>query len=127
MNRDSLTFIEHILQSIEDIESFTKGKNKEKFMREKLVQNAVVRSIEIIGEAVKNLPIQFTVKYPSLEWSKIAAMRDKLIHGYFGVDLEIVWKVVKEELPRLKEQIKGIQEKEKTSQTKTKKDTVYLT
>jgi len=65
-------FIEHILENIKDIESFSKGLSKDKFLKNKLKQNAIMRCIEIIGEAVKNLPRDFTTKYPNIEWDKIA-------------------------------------------------------
>ena len=108
MKKEPLIFIEHILKSIERIEKFIKNINKEKIEKDELIQSAVIRQIEIIGEAVKNLPIEFITKYPYIEWGEIAGMRDKLIHHYFGVDLEIVWKTIKGDLPKLKEQIKKI-------------------
>jgi len=92
-------------------------------MTQKMMQNAVVRSIEIIGEAVKNLNIDFKMKYPEVEWSKIAGTRDKMIHNYFGINLDMLWNTVKENLPKLKEQIKHIQEKEKSFQ-KSKKQSL---
>jgi uncharacterized protein with HEPN domain len=76
-------------------------KNKEK-------QNALIRSIEIIGEATKNLSSDFRKKHPSVPWKKIAGMRDRLTHHYFGVDFTRVWNVVKDDLPKLKKQIKEI-------------------
>ena len=78
-----------------------------------MIQNAVIRSIEVIGEAVKNLPKDFKSKYAEIPWNKITGMRDKIIHHYFGVDLETVWKVVKENIPELKNNIKKILKKEK--------------
>lgn len=110
--KDPLVFIKHIRDSINDIESFTKNISKEKFMEEKLIQNAVIRSIEVIGEAVKNLPKNFKNKYEKIPWNKIAGTRDKLIHFYFGVDFETIWKVVEEDISYLKKQIKEILEKE---------------
>src|SRR3989344_5518164 len=106
--KDPLVFIKHIRDSIDEIESFTKNVSKEKFMKEKLIQNAVIRSIEVIGEAVKNLPISFRSKYAEIPWNKIAGMRDKITHHYFGVDLETVWKVIKDDLPELKRNIQMI-------------------
>jgi len=92
-------FLKHILESIEKIESFTEGVQKDEFMELEEKQDAVIRKIEIIGEAVKNVSDAIKEKYPEIPWIKIAGTRDKLIHEYHGVDLEIVWAVLKEELP----------------------------
>ena len=110
--KDLLVFIRHILDAIEEIESFTKNVSKKKFTEEKLIQNATIRSIEVIGEAVKNLPAVFKNKYKEIPWKRIAGMRDKIIHNYFGIDLETIWKVVNENIPVLKKQIKEIIENE---------------
>ncbi len=91
MNKEPLIFIKHILESIENIESFSRGLSKNKFENDRLRQSAIIRELEIIGEAVKNLPIEFTVKYPWIEWSKIAGTRDKISHHYFGIDLDVIW------------------------------------
>ncbi len=105
MKRDMILFIDDILESIVDIESFTDKVSKEEFIKNKEKQNAVVRSIEIIGEAVKNLPIDFIGKYPEVPWSDIAGFRDVMVHAYFVIDLEKVWKVIKKDLPDLKNKI----------------------
>ena len=110
--KDSLIFIKHIRDSINEIGSFTENVSKKKFIEEKLIQNAVIRSIEIIGEAVKNLPKDFKNKWTKIPWNEIAGMRDKLIHNYFGVDLDSVWEVIKRDLPELKKNIGEILEKE---------------
>jgi len=112
MKKEALVFIKHILESINRIESFIKGVSEESFMNNEEKQSAVVRQLEIIGEAVKNIPLSFRKKYHHTPWSKIAGMRDKLMHHYFGVNLKIVWKVVKDDIPGLKENIKEILEKE---------------
>ena len=78
---------------------------KSNFLKKDLIQSAIIRKIEIIGEAVKNLPKEIIVKYPDIEWNKIAGTRDKLIHNYFGVDLDLIWKSVKTDIPKLKKQI----------------------
>ncbi len=80
------------------------------FYEDSIVQDAVLRRLEIIGEAVKNVPDDFRAKYPDVPWRQIAGMRDVLIHAYFGVNLRRVWKVVKEDLPGLKLKILKILE-----------------
>ena len=108
MNRDKKLFIEDILESIKNIESFSKGTTKNKLLKDKLKQIAIIRQIEIIGEAVKNLPIDFITKYPEVPWRYIAGMRDVITHSYFKLDLDKVWGVIKVDLPTLKQQIQKI-------------------
>ncbi|MEW5897512.1 MAG: DUF86 domain-containing protein [Nanoarchaeota archaeon] len=103
-------FIKHILENINDIEEFSERLNKSKLKRNKLKTKAIIRSLEIIGEAVKNIPEAFRKDHPNIEWSKIAGLRDKLIHHYFGVDFDMVWDVINKDLPKLKEDIKKILE-----------------
>lgn len=105
MNKNPLIFLDHIIESINNIEYFLGNIDKDKFNLDIKLQDAVIRRIEIIGEAVKNLPKSFTDKYPEIPWAKIAGMRDKLMHHYFGVDLILVWKTIKEDIPLLKNQI----------------------
>ncbi len=108
MKKEPLIFVTHILESIKNIESFSQGLSKSKFANNRLKQSAIIREIEIIGEAVKNLPIEFTVRYPYIEWSKIAGARDKIIHHYFGLDLNVIWDILKYDLPELKVKIEKI-------------------
>lgn len=105
MKKDDSIFLKHILESICKIEKFTKGITKSGFIKSVKTQDAVIRRLEIIGEATKNLSSYFKGKYTDVPWSEIARMRDKLIHGYFGVDLNITWSVVKNDLPSLKKKI----------------------
>ena len=107
-----MLFIEDILNSIKNIEDFTKGLDRKKFSEDLLRQSAVVRQLEIIGEAVKNLPISFREKYPSVSWKDIAGFRDILSHAYFGVNIDRVWKVIEKDLPKLKKEIKNTKLKE---------------
>ncbi len=108
--KDAAIFLEDILKNIELIDEFTISGNKENFMEDTKTQYSVIRGIEIIGEATKNLPKNITDKYPDIPWKDIAGMRDKLIHAYFGVDSKRVWSVVKDDLPDLKKRIKIILE-----------------
>lgn len=87
MKKDPKIFLEHILQSIEAIEDYVKDLTKDDFLNSPIVQDAVIRRIEIIGEASKNLPEDFKNEHPEVLWKDIAGMRDILIHKYFGIDL----------------------------------------
>ena len=103
--KDDLVLIEHILDSINAIERFSRNLNKEKLISNRLRQDAIIREIEIIGEAVKNISEDIKNKHQEVKWRDIAATRDKMIHHYFGVDLNIVWDIVKINLPDLKNKI----------------------
>lgn len=105
MKKSPLIFIEHILENINDIELFMKNINKKKFLENREKQNAVARSLEIIGEAVKNIPKNILEKYKKIPWKEISGTRDKLIHHYFGVDWELIYKVIKGEILDFKKEI----------------------
>ena len=102
MKREVLDYFQDILDSIEKCEIFLGELSFEEFSRDDKTIYAVIRSLEIIGEAVKNIPDDVKVKYDNIPWKNIAGMRDKLIHGYFGADIFRVWKTAKEEVPLLK-------------------------
>ncbi|PIQ79318.1 MAG: DUF86 domain-containing protein [Parcubacteria group bacterium CG_4_9_14_0_2_um_filter_41_8] len=106
--REIKLYLRDICDSIDMIQSFIKGVSREEFIKLHEKQNAVIRKIEIIGEAVKQLPIEFRDQYPHIPWKEIAGMRDKLIHGYFGVDLDVVWDAVKKNLPKLKKEVEKL-------------------
>lgn len=112
MKRDIGLFVDDILESIGNIDEFTLGLNKEKFSKDKLRQSAVIRQLEIIGEAAKNIPSSFREKYQDIPWKDIAGLRDILSHAYFGVNIERVWMVIEKDLPRLKRGIKKIKTSE---------------
>lgn len=122
--KDHLIFLEHILESIKDIESYSKGISKNRFFKDKQLQDAIVRRIEIIGEAVRNIPDDVKNKYATVSWKEIVGTRDIFIHHYFGIDLEIVWSIVKNDLPDLKKKIRTVLEDiEKTRNEKRPKNT----
>jgi uncharacterized protein with HEPN domain len=102
MPRDLSVHLSDILGSIRLIEQYLEGYSFEKFSSDQKTVDAVVRNLEIIGEAVKRAPADARTSRPEIEWKKIGALRDLLIHEYFGVDLEILWDVVKNKLPGLK-------------------------
>lgn len=105
---DDLPYLKHILDAIMDIENSIKNLSKNEFEQSKDTKDATIRRIEIIGEAVKNISKELKEKYPEIEWVKIAGARDVMIHAYFSVDLNIVWNIIKIDLPKLKKDIKKI-------------------
>ena len=106
--KNPIIYLEHIKECIDRILSYTKGINENDFIQSKLIQDAVIRNFEIIGEATKKLDEPFRLRYPQIEWKKIAGMRDKLIHDYIGVDLWAVWAVVEHIVPDLKMHLETI-------------------
>jgi uncharacterized protein with HEPN domain len=106
--KDDLVFIDHILLCIEKIQDYTIDLSQEDFNDNELVQDAVIRNIEIIGEASKKISKDLKAQYPEVPWKVMSGMRDKLIHDYFGVDVDVVWKTVKEDIPYLKSLIENI-------------------
>ncbi len=101
-NKENIVFIKHILDSINAIEDFSKGMSRKELSSNRMKQSAIVREIEVIGEAVKNISDNLKENYSSVPWKEIVGTRDKMIHHYFGVDLDIIWNIVKKDLPKLK-------------------------
>lgn len=108
MTRDYKLFISDIADAIKDIEEFIGNMGYEEFLKDNKTKNAVVWEIHVIGEATKNIPSTIKSKYKKLPWKDMAGIRDKIAHFYFGIDYAIVWKVVKERLPEIRELIDGI-------------------
>ncbi len=99
--REIADYLADILGSIAEVEEFVAGMAFEEFAADKKTINAVIRSLEVLGEASKHIPAAFRNKHPDVPWSKMAGMRDVLIHDYMGVDLKTVWKVAQERLPEI--------------------------
>ena len=108
MSKSPEEYLKHILDELDYLLNSSKDVSQEQFMHDMTLQRAFSRSLEIIGEAAKNLPQDFTKNHKEVEWKSIAGLRDRLIHHYFGVDYEIVWDVIRNEVPKLKIQIARI-------------------
>ena len=108
MKRNEGIYLNHVLDSINTIEKSIKNLSRKDFSNNKDILDATLRRIEVIGEAVKNISPETRKKYPKIEWKKIAGTRDVLIHAYFSIDIDLVWKIIKEDLPKLKKDIEKI-------------------
>ena len=108
MKRSAQLYIDDMIKSLEKIERYIKGLSFDKARQDTKTIDAVVRNLEIIGEAASRIPKEIKDKYPELPWKEMVGMRNKVIHEYFGVDVTILWKTVKEDLPPLKKEIKKI-------------------
>ena len=112
MNRLYTLFIKDILEAMRLAQEFVGGMTEEEFLSDEKTKSAVVRQLEIIGEAAKNVPEHLRRKYPDIPWSRMAKMRDRLAHGYFTVNYRIVWQVLKQEIPELEPKIRKVYEGE---------------
>lgn len=107
-DRDPVDFLNDILDSIDKIGSFIEGLDFDEFAEDDKTVYAVTRALEIIGEATKNLPETLKKSHPEVPWRKMTGTRDKVIHGYFGIDLEVVWSTINEDIPSVKPLIEKI-------------------
>lgn len=108
IKRNEDLYLKDILSCISHIESFIKGMSFKDFSGDEKTASAVVWKLGVMGEAAKQLPKVFLAKHSNLPWKEMAKMRDKMIHSYFGIDYEIVWKVAREKLPALKRELRKI-------------------
>jgi len=106
--KNDSVYLEHILDSIKWIESYISDISREHFLANHLVQDAIIRQVEIIGEASKKIPKEVQKTYSDIPWRFMAGMRDKLIHDYFGVDIQVVWITALEDIINLEEGIRKI-------------------
>lgn len=110
MKHEESVYLKHILDAVGKIEEYLQGVNEDTFQDKSLIQDGVIRQLEIIGEAVRHMSPESRKMYPTVPWQDIAGMRDKLIHDYFGVDLIQVWSAATEDVPELKKRVSEILE-----------------
>lgn len=110
MKKDPTVFLKHVLECINLIEKYSKNLSKEDFKSNIELQDAIIRRLEIIGEATRNLPDEFKSNYSDIQWKQIIAARNILAHFYFGIDLNTIWNIVKNDLPQLKKQVESMLE-----------------
>jgi uncharacterized protein with HEPN domain len=108
MSRSTTDYLRHILDEADFVLEHGRGLTLDEFLGDEMRKRAFVRSLEVIGEATKNLPETFRREHDQVDWRSVAGMRDRLIHGYFGVDYEIVWDVVETKLPAFREEIRRL-------------------
>lgn len=106
--KDQTVYLKHIIEAIDKIKMYTKGMDRESFLKNEMAMDAVVRNIEIIGEATKNLSEDFRKKHEEIPWKDIAGMRDCIVHFYFGLDYDLVWEVIERDLPAFEKKIMKI-------------------
>lgn len=112
MSKDPKEYLRHILDECSYILSVSENLSLEDFLKDETLKRAVVRSLEIVGEATKKIPADFKVKWSSIQWRNMAGMRDRLIHDYIGVNYSIVWDVMKNKIPEMHNEISSFLSKE---------------
>lgn len=106
--RDYTLYLKDILAAIDSIEEFVAGMDLQAFQADDKTTSAVMRKLEVIGEATKQIPDEIRQSHPRVPWKEMAGMRDKLIHFYFGVDYQLIWRAIKERLPQIKPELQKI-------------------
>lgn len=108
MNKSDTVYLEHILDAIGQIETYVAGLTYRQFSENRLVQDGVIRQLEIIGEAARSLSEEFRAQHTDLPWQQIIGLRNRLIHAYFDVNLGIIWDIVQSDIPPLRDKISGL-------------------
>jgi len=121
--RDHKLYVEDILQSMDRIERYTRGQTFERFRRSEMVADAVIRNLEIIGEAARSIPQEVRQRHPDIPWTRMIGLRNIAIHEYFGVDLGIIWEIVRRNLPETRSKIVALLEKPEKDSSPAKRGT----
>ncbi|OGK25052.1 hypothetical protein A3A46_04160 [Candidatus Roizmanbacteria bacterium RIFCSPLOWO2_01_FULL_37_13] len=108
MKKDIIVYLEDILEAIDKIEKYVKDLKEKDFYKIDQIQDSVIRRLEIIGEATKNIPADLKTKYQSIPWKRMSGLRDVLSHEYWGIDLKRIWNITTKRLPSLKKEIKEL-------------------
>jgi len=106
--RDRDLLVQDMLEAIRKIEIYVARLDYAKFLRDEKTTDAVVRNLEVLGEAARQLPDDFTLRNPDVPWNQMAGLRNRIIHDYFGLDLEIIWRIIQHDLPPLVTQLKRL-------------------
>jgi len=106
--RDADLLIEDMMAAIGKIERYTSGMDQELFRQDEKTVDAVVRNLEVVGEAARQMPEDFVAGHPEVSWRQIAGLRNRIVHDYFGLDLEMIWHVVRNDIPQLQVHLKGL-------------------
>jgi uncharacterized protein with HEPN domain len=107
--RDHLVLLEDITLAIQKIGRYTALMDRDAFLRDELVIDGVARNLEIIGEAARQLPEEFKLVHTQIPWTQISGLRNRIVHDYFGLDLEIIWQIIQHDLPELEKQVRALQ------------------
>jgi len=108
MPRDSSVYLQDILEAISKVKSYTAGMSREEFEKDSKTIDAVLRNLEVTGEAAKGIPESFREDHPEVDWRKVAGLRDVLIHNYFGISMDIIWDILQNQVERLESQIRSM-------------------
>ena len=107
--RDPLVLLEDIILAIQKVGRYTAQMDLDAFLADELVVDGVARNLEIIGEAARQLPEEFRRNHAEVPWTQIAGLRNRIVHDYFGLDLEIIWEIIQHDLPELEKQVRALQ------------------
>jgi uncharacterized protein with HEPN domain len=110
MKKDDTVYLRHIIDAFLQIERYTNGVTYEEFLSNSLLQDAVIRQLEVMGEAARNLSADLQNEYPAIPWRQMISLRNRMIHAYFNVNLQIIWEIIQGDIPNLKQDMMRVLE-----------------